>query len=162
MDVLREYWWLILVVAGLAILAFVILRPRQRVQLTDSAPVRPHMVQAMPSEGRGLAGEMAAAAADVSGEILGSRVHGALEHGGEAADDFLQLKGVGPKLASVLNDRGIWRYEQLAALDRDAAQRLDDQLGPFRGRLARDRVIEQARFLAIGDRAGFEAQFGKL
>jgi hypothetical protein len=39
---------------------------------------------------------------------------------------------------------------------------LEEKLGPFRGRLARDRVVEQARFLARGDRDGFEAQFGSL
>ena len=43
MDLIREYWWAIVVLVVL-VLAFVVLRPRQRVQLTDSAPVRPHMV----------------------------------------------------------------------------------------------------------------------
>ena len=42
MDLIREYWWVIVIVVALA-LAFILLRPRQRVQLTDSAPVRPHM-----------------------------------------------------------------------------------------------------------------------
>jgi len=50
----------------------------------------------------------------------------------------------------------------MAALDEDAATRLDAQLGPFSGRMTRDRWIEQARFLAAGDIAGFEAVFGKL
>jgi len=39
---------------------------------------------------------------------------------------------------------------------------LDDRLGPFKGRLERDRVVEQASYLARGDRDGFEARFGKL
>ena len=39
---------------------------------------------------------------------------------------------------------------------------LDERIGPFRGRLERDRVAEQARYLARGDTDGFEAQFGKL
>ncbi len=43
----------------------------------------------------------------------------------------------------------------------EAAQ-LDAQLGAFQGRMERDRWREQARFLAQGDRAGYEAQFGKL
>jgi predicted flap endonuclease-1-like 5' DNA nuclease len=39
---------------------------------------------------------------------------------------------------------------------------IDESLGAFRGRLERDRVLEQADFLARGDIAGYEAKFGKL
>jgi hypothetical protein len=35
-------------------------------------------------------------------------------------------------------------------------------MGPFQGRLARDRVAEQADYLARGDIEGFEEKFGKL
>lgn len=73
-----------------------------------------------------------------------------------------QLKGLGPKVATRLAELGITRVGQIAALDEDGAQALDEQLGTFAGRMARDRWIEQARFLAAGDRAGFEAVFGKL
>ncbi len=80
----------------------------------------------------------------------------------EAADDLTRLKGVGPKLAARLNELGITRFAQLAALDDSAARALDAQLGSFQGRMTRDRWIEQARFLASGDTAGYEAVFGKL
>jgi len=73
-----------------------------------------------------------------------------------------QLKGLGPKVAGRLAELGVTNVGQLAALDADAATRLDVQLGSFSGRMARDRWIEQARFLAAGDQAGFEAVFGKL
>jgi predicted flap endonuclease-1-like 5' DNA nuclease len=69
---------------------------------------------------------------------------------------------VGAKFAAKLNENGIARFDQLAALDDQAAAALDERMGAFRGRLARDRVIEQARFLAQGDTAGFEGTFGKL
>lgn len=72
------------------------------------------------------------------------------------------LKGLGPKLVARLGELGITTVGQIAALDDDAATRLDAQLGPFSGRMIRDRWIEQARFLAAGDIAGFEAVFGKL
>ena len=79
MELIREYWWLAVVVVAL-VLAFILLRPKQRVQLTDSAPVRPHMVeQKRPPEGRGLTGEAAAAASDVTGAILGAPVHRQLD-----------------------------------------------------------------------------------
>lgn len=73
-----------------------------------------------------------------------------------------QLKGLGPKVAARLAELGVTSVGQIAALDDDGAQALDAQLGAFRGRLERDRWVEQARFLAAGDRAGFEAVFGKL
>ena len=65
-------------------------------------------------------------------------------------------------VAARLAEAGVTTVGQLAALDDDAAARLDVQLGSFTGRMGRDRWLEQARFLAAGDRAGFEAVFGKL
>lgn len=83
---------------------------------------------------------------------------GATDH----QDDLTRLKGVGPKLAAMLNEEGITQYAQLAALSEDELAAIDVRLGNFKGRLARDRVAEQARLLASGDREGFEATFGKL
>ncbi|KQN90566.1 hypothetical protein ASE95_13975 [Sphingomonas sp. Leaf231] len=72
------------------------------------------------------------------------------------------LKGLGPKIASRLEELGITRIDQLAWLDDAEAQQLDAQLGVFQGRMERDRWREQSRLLAQGDRAAYEAQFGKL
>jgi len=115
-------------------------------------------------ERRGVFDEGAAATVDVAGHILGVRAHGELP-GGEAEgppDNLQMLKGVGPKLAQKLNENGIIRFEQLAGLSATEVSMLDDRLGPFRGRLSRDRVVEQASYLARGDTDGFEARFGKL
>ncbi|WCM26790.1 hypothetical protein NDN01_22800 [Sphingomonas sp. QA11] len=79
-----------------------------------------------------------------------------------ARTDLTQLKGLGPKLVAALAELGITRIDQIAALSPDQAADLDARLGNFRGRLARDRWIEQARLLAAGDRAAYEAEFGKL
>ncbi len=79
-----------------------------------------------------------------------------------AGDALTQLKGVGPKLAARLNELGITRFAQIAALSPDEATALDAQLGSFQGRMARDRWVEQAGYLANDDRAGFEAAFGRL
>lgn len=79
-----------------------------------------------------------------------------------SSDDLTQMKGVGPKLAARLGELGVTRYAQIAALSPADADALDAQLGTFRGRLTRDRWIEQAGYLARDDRAGFEAAFGRL
>ena len=164
MEALGENWPLILIaVVVVLIVAFLLLRPRQRVQLSDDArPLRPHMPPPKPAaEGRGLAGEAAAATSDVAGELLGAPVHRVLA-GVAAGDDFLRLKGVGPKLADALHGLGYTRFEQLARLTPAEMERLDGQLGPFRGRLQRDRIPEQADYLGRGDTDGFEQRFGKL
>lgn len=72
------------------------------------------------------------------------------------------LKGLGPKVEARLVELGIVSVANLAALSDADAAALNAQLGPFAGRMERDRWREQARFLAAGDRAGFEASFGKL
>lgn len=76
--------------------------------------------------------------------------------------DLAQIKGLGPKLQALLAERGITRVDQLAALGPDEAAALDAGLGSFAGRMTRDRWVEQAKLLRDGDRAGYEAAFGKL
>ena len=169
-ELFREYLPAILValVIGL-IVGLLVFRPRQRVRLTDSAPLRPHMAGPLDSghrdsrsEKNDLASEAAAAACDVSGEIIGAPVHRHLSNAGGAPDDLQRIKGVGPRLAEMLEERGFHRFEQLAHLTAEEIAIIDQQLGPFAGRLSRDRIVEQAAFLARGDTDGFEQQFGKL
>jgi predicted flap endonuclease-1-like 5' DNA nuclease len=164
MDILREYWPFILIAIGVAIILFVILsRPRQRVQLSDDVPVRPHMARVRTEdEGRGIAAEAAAATSDVAGELIRAPVHRKLAGTDEQVDDLVQLKGVGPKLADMLRDLGFVRFDQLASLSENEVERLDSQLGAFRGRLSRDRIVEQAAYLARKDVDGYEQRFGKL
>lgn len=131
-------------------------------------PVRPYMRQRPirdgidTEEGRGIADEGASAMRDVAGEVLG--VSEQMEHPAEAGepDNLQMLKGVGPKLAQKLNQNGIIRFEQIARLSDNEVAILDSKLGAFKGRLERDRIVEQASYLARGDRDGFEARFGKL
>ena len=78
------------------------------------------------------------------------------------ADDLTRIKGVGPKLQAMLRDLGVTRYEQVAAWTPADIAAIDPHLGAFQGRIVRDGWTEQARYLAAGDIAGFEAKFGKL
>jgi predicted flap endonuclease-1-like 5' DNA nuclease len=80
----------------------------------------------------------------------------------KAAQPVTLLKGLGPKVAARLGEIGITTVGQIAALSPAEAEALDADLGSFRGRMARDRWIEQAKLLAAGDTAGYEATFGKL
>ena len=86
----------------------------------------------------------------------------ALQPAAQTSGGLTQIKGLGPKLATTLAEQGITRVEQIAALTPAEAETLDAKLGAFRGRMARDRWIEQAKLLSAGDRAGYEAAFGKL
>jgi len=72
------------------------------------------------------------------------------------------IKGLGPKVAAMLAERGLTQVDQLAALTPAQASELDVQLGAFTGRMGRDRWVDQAKLLASGDTAAYEAEFGKL
>lgn len=171
MELLTAYWPIALIAALVAlILLYFLLRPRQRVKLTDSAPVRPHMIVQPKSsfgskglgEGRGLADEAAAAAADITGSIISARVHDSLPGASGPPDDLVKLKGIGPKLAALLNTHGLTRFDQIAKLSPSQVDDLDETLGAFRGRLTRDKVVDQADYLARGDIDGFEQRYGKI
>lgn len=78
------------------------------------------------------------------------------------ADDLTRIKGVGPKLRARLGELGVTRFDQIANwTDADIA-RIDASLGTFAGRPTRDNWVEQAKLLATGDKAAYEAKFGKL
>jgi len=79
-----------------------------------------------------------------------------------AEDDLTRLKGVGPKLRARLAELGVTRFAEIAAWSDGDIAAVDAQLGAFAGRATRDNWVAQARFLAVGDVAGYEAMFGKL
>ena len=164
MEFLQIYWPVL--VAGLIIgliVAYLIFRPKQTVRLTDHVPVRPHMTHAdAGGEGNGITDSAAAAASDVAGPILDADVHKELPGASGEPDNLLKLKGVGPKLAALLNERGVSRFDQIAKLSPGQIEALDASLGAFRGRISRDRIQEQANYLSRGDIDGYEAKFGKL
>lgn len=80
----------------------------------------------------------------------------------EAADDLGRIKGVGPKLKALLTSLGVTTYAQIAAWTDEDIARIDAQLGTFAGRAKRDNWVEQAKLLASGDTAAYEAKFGKV
>ena len=77
-------------------------------------------------------------------------------------DALVQIKGLGPKMEGLLKDLGVTSFAQIAAWTPADIAKIDPQLGNFAGRIERDDFVEQAKLLAKGDIAGFEAKFGAL
>ena len=161
---------IIVIVAVLAvlILGFLMMRPRkQRLEKAEREGGEPYVASRdrpymRPREGNGVTGEVAAATTDVAGEVLGVDAHRELSGNEGPADNLLLLKGVGPKFVARLHELGVNRFAQLAEFSDTELAHLDERLGPFLGRVARDRIAEQADYLARGDVDGFEEKFGKL
>ena len=64
-----------------------------------------------------------------------------------APDDLTRIGGVGPKLARILNEIGVYHFDQIAAWTEDEVAYMDARLS-FKGRIGREGWIEQARRLA--------------
>ena len=165
MEFIQTYWpvFLVALIIGI-IVGYLVFRPRQSVRLSDTTPIRPHMAKQsdQTAEGKNITDEAAAAVSDVAGHVLQAQVHEELPGASGTADDLIKLKGVGPKLAAILNERGITRFDQIAILSEAQVEALDASLGAFRGRFERDRIVEQAGYLSRDDITGYEARFGKL
>ena len=163
LELWNEYWPVILVglLVGI-IVGYLVFRPRQRVTLSSDTPIRPHMAATPTAHGKGIADEAARATGDVAGQFLGAKVSAQLPGGDGDPDNLEMLKGVGPKLAALLTSLGLTRFDQIASLTPHQVEALDAELGAFRGRLKRDRIVEQAHYLARGDVDGYSQHFGAL
>ncbi len=63
------------------------------------------------------------------------------------ADDLKKINGVGPKIEEILNDLGVYHYDQVAAWTPEQVAWVDGYL-KFKGRIDREDWIEQANKLA--------------
>lgn len=75
-------------------------------------------------------------------------------------DDLRRIKGVGPKLVTMLHENGVTTFEQIAGWSSADIDRIDAKMGRFQGRIRRDNWVEQARLLQSGDLSAYEAKFG--
>ena len=76
-------------------------------------------------------------------------------------DDLRRIKGVGPKLVTILGEQGVTSFAQIAAWTDQDIDRIDAQLGRFQGRIRRDSWVEQATLLQSGDTAAYQDKFGR-
>jgi predicted flap endonuclease-1-like 5' DNA nuclease len=77
-------------------------------------------------------------------------------------DNLRLIKGVGPKLNKLLISLGVTRFDQIADWKEAEITEVDQYLDTFSGRITRDAWIDQSKFLAKDDIAGFEKKYGKL
>ena len=159
----RNIGRIIVVVRGVVLASSSLLRPRQRVQLTDSAPVRPHMASQAPA--RGPRPGRRSGGRDQRRRRRRSRapVHRELDGDKSPADDFVPAEGRRPEVR---------RRAARARLRPLRAARRPDAGGDRTARRparrvqrpasTRDRIVEQADYLARGDIDGYEQKFGKL
>lgn len=62
----------------------------------------------------------------------------------ENIDDLTQIKGIGAKLQTVLNELGVYNFDQMASWTPENIAWLDDRL-TFKGRIYREAWVEQAQ-----------------
>ncbi len=103
------------------------------------------------------AGAAAAVSADESGDDEGPKPAIAAAVG--ESDDLTRIKGVGPKLNELCLSLGVRRFDQIAAWSAADVAEVDQYL-KIKGRIDRDRWVDQAKLLAAGDDAGHKAEFG--
>lgn len=68
---------------------------------------------------------------------------------GGTPDELQQISGVGPKIELTLHRLGVFHFDQIAGWTTEEAQWIDEHL-KFKGRIARDEWIKQARQFASG------------
>ncbi len=77
------------------------------------------------------------------------------------ADDLKQIKGVGPKMETMLNKMGFYHFDQVAGWRAKEVQWVDDNLEGFKGRVSRDEWVKQAKVLARGGVTEFSKKVKK-
>ena len=76
-------------------------------------------------------------------------------------DDLKMIKGVGPKLETMLHGMGFYHFDQIAKWGADEIAWVDDNLEGFKGRASRDEWVSQASALASGQETDFSKRAKK-
>jgi predicted flap endonuclease-1-like 5' DNA nuclease len=122
-----------------------------RPEAADEAPVA--AISERVREAARAAGEAARAAV---GDVAAGERPAALDAPrGGAPDDLKRIKGVGPKIETMLHGLGIYHFDQIAGWDVAEVAWMDANLEGFLGRVTRDGWVEQAAMLAGGGETEF-------
>ncbi|GFE65796.1 NADH-quinone oxidoreductase subunit E [Litoreibacter roseus] len=76
-------------------------------------------------------------------------------------DDLKQVKGVGPKLETLLHELGVYHFDQIASWSDQEVAWVDQNLEGFKGRVSRDEWVKQAKILAKGGTTEFSSRVEK-
>ena len=76
-------------------------------------------------------------------------------------DNLKLIKGVGPKLEKLLNEMGVFHFDQIAAWTPEEVAWADQNLAGFKGRVSRDNWVAQAVSLAAGEATEFSQRAEK-
>jgi len=71
------------------------------------------------------------------------------------ADNLKEIKGVGPKMEQMLNEMGVYHFDQIAGWSADEIAWVDANLKGFKGRVSRDGWVDQAKILMTGAETEF-------
>ena len=74
------------------------------------------------------------------------------------ADDLKQVKGIGPKLERLCHSLGVYHFYQIAGWTDQEIAWMDANLQGFKGRVSRDKWVDQAKLLAAGEQTEFSAR----
>lgn len=77
------------------------------------------------------------------------------------ADDLKQIKGVGQKMETMLNEMGVYHFDQVSSWLAEEVKWVDENLKGFKGRVSRDEWVEQAKVLAKGGTTEFSKKVEK-
>lgn len=66
---------------------------------------------------------------------------------GGKADDLKEIEGVGPAMEKLLNELGFYHYDQIASWSEADIAVVDAEMKSFKGRIARDRWVAQAKLI---------------
>jgi NADH-quinone oxidoreductase subunit E len=77
------------------------------------------------------------------------------------ADDLKLIKGVGPKMETLLHGLGFFHFDQVSKWSADEVSWVDQNLEGFKGRVSRDAWVDQARALAAGEETEFSQRAKK-
>lgn len=62
-------------------------------------------------------------------------------------DDLQEIEGIGPALEKLVNSLGFYHFDQIAAWSEADVALVDAEMKTFKGRIARDKWVEQARII---------------
>jgi predicted flap endonuclease-1-like 5' DNA nuclease len=63
------------------------------------------------------------------------------------ADDLKEIEGIGPAMEKLVNGLGFYHFEQIASWSDADVALVDDEMKSFKGRIARDRWVAQAKLI---------------